>query len=65
MLRRGYDHGRWVTRHHPGKDGRVDDEQVIHAVDLGVRVDDGTAAALAPVVQAYLGRSDPVVRTTG
>lgn len=46
----GDDHGGRVARHHAGKDGPVDDEQVVGAVDLGVEADDGGSSVEAAVL---------------
>ena len=56
------DQGRGVGGDHSGEDGGVDDEEVVGSVDLGVEIYDG-GAAVAAVVAADLGGSDPVVCT--
>jgi len=60
-LGRHHDQRRRVRRHHAREDRRVDHEQVVRAVHLGVDVDHRRAAH-APVVSPDVGRADPVVR---
>lgn len=54
------DQGGGVGGDHSGEDGGVDDEEVVCSVDLGVEIYNG-GAAVAAVVAADLGGSDPVV----
>jgi len=49
-----------VGRRVAGEDGGIDDEEVVGAVDLGVKVND-SGAAVAAVIRADLVGAHPVV----
>lgn len=56
-LCRRHDHSRRVSGDHAREDRPVDDEQVVGAVDLGVKVDDSRTVLHAAVIQAQFGRA--------
>jgi len=56
--------GSGVAGNVTGEDGRINNEEIVGTVHLGVGVDDG-AASSASIVGAHLDGADPVVGVTG
>jgi hypothetical protein len=54
MFGRGHNHGGRVSGHHAREYGRVDDEEILGSVDLGVKVNHGRTT-LQTAVGAQLG----------
>ena len=53
--------GRRVSGHHAREDGGIDNEEVVGAIDLGVKINNGGSVVLATVVGTHLVGADPVV----
>lgn len=60
MLSSRHNQRRRVRRWHAGEDGRVDDEDIVRAVDARVGVDDGCSVVDEARVGAHFGGAEPV-----